>query len=97
MAEEIGYTNITNIPEMVKLAVKVQATRKPHILRVDGEDIAVLIPPPSQKSPKAQEAKDVDRSGTKALLTIAHMGLRGGDTHLSENIDHYLYGAPKKR
>jgi len=41
--------------------------------------------------------KDVDTSGIKVLQAIAKMGITGGDDpNLSENIDHYLYGAPKR-
>jgi len=41
--------------------------------------------------------KTVDTSGIKNLLAIANMGLVSDDPYLSENIDHYLYGAPKKK
>lgn len=41
--------------------------------------------------------KRIDTSGKSTLLAIAHLKLTGGDDpYLSENIDHYLYGAPKK-
>ncbi len=42
--------------------------------------------------------KAIDTSGKGAMLAIAKMGLKGGDDpYLSANIDHYLYGAPKKQ
>ena len=59
-----------------------------------------------QREPMAQLAremlrdgvkrKNIDKSGKKNLLAIANMNLAGGDIHLSENIDAYLYGTPKK-
>ncbi len=38
-----------------------------------------------------------DTSGKSVLMAIANLNITGGDDpYLSENIDHYLYGAPKK-
>lgn len=42
-----------------------------------------------------QKIQTEDYSGKKTLLAIANMKLKGKDTNLSQNIDHYLYGAPK--
>jgi len=51
-----------------------------------------------RKAVKQQKKKQVDTSGIKTLLAIANLGMRGGDDpYLSENIDHYLYGAPKRK
>lgn len=44
-----------------------------------------------------KKRKTEDTSGIKNLLAIAKMGLVSDDPYLSENIDHYLYGAPKKK
>ena len=45
-----------------------------------------------------KKRKNVDTSGVKTLLAISKLGFKGGnDPYLSDNIDHYLYGAPKKR
>ena len=42
--------------------------------------------------------KSIDKSGKAVLLAIADLQLAGGaDPYLSENIDHYLYGAPKEK
>lgn len=41
--------------------------------------------------------KTIDTSGKQTLQKLLAMGVTGGDPYLSENIDHYLYGAPKKR
>jgi hypothetical protein len=40
--------------------------------------------------------KSLDPSGKKALLALAGIKGKSNDPYLSENIDHYLYGAPKK-
>jgi hypothetical protein len=40
----------------------------------------------------------VDTTGKKTLQKLFAIKATGGDDpYLSENIDHYLYGAPKKR
>ena len=42
--------------------------------------------------------KSIDQSGKAVLLAIADLRLGGGaDPYLSENIDHYLYDAPKNK
>jgi hypothetical protein len=44
-----------------------------------------------------QKKKTVDTSGKGAMLAIANIKAKSDDPYLSENIDHYLYGAPKKK
>ncbi|HSW96250.1 MAG TPA: hypothetical protein VLF89_00335 [Candidatus Saccharimonadales bacterium] len=41
--------------------------------------------------------RKTNASGIKTLLALADIGGKSDDPHLSENIDHYLYGAPKKK
>jgi len=42
--------------------------------------------------------KTIDTTGKKTLQKLFAIGATGGDDpYLSENIDHYLYGAAKKR
>ena len=44
-----------------------------------------------------KESKNIDRSGKSVMRAIANMNIKKGPKDLSANIDHYLYGAPKKR
>ena len=44
-----------------------------------------------------KKRKTVDRSGRNTLHALANIGAVSDDPYLSENIDHYLYGAPKKK
>jgi hypothetical protein len=37
-----------------------------------------------------------DLSGKQALQRIGNLGLKGGPRDLSRNLDHYLYGSPKR-
>jgi hypothetical protein len=96
MPEEITYTNITHMPEIVKLAIEVQATRKKHVLCIDGQDIAIVQPISAKGTSEVESEKTIDRSGKQVLLKLLSMGVTGGPEDLSANIDHYLYGGPKK-
>lgn len=44
-----------------------------------------------------KKRKTVDTSGIKTLLALTKIGAKSDDPYLSENIDHYLYGAPKRK
>ena len=44
-----------------------------------------------------KKRKNVDMSGVNTLHALANIGGISDDPYLSENIDHYLYGAPKRR
>jgi len=44
-----------------------------------------------------QKRKAVDTSGRKTLLALTNIGATSDDPNLSENIDHYLYGSPKRK
>lgn len=45
-----------------------------------------------------KKRKKIDYSGKTVMRKLLEMKITGGDDpYLSENIDHYLYGAPKKR
>ena len=44
-----------------------------------------------------KKRKTMDTSGMKTLVALTKIGGTSDDPYLSENIDHYLYGAPKKK
>lgn len=44
MAREIKRIDISNTPELLRLAEQVRTSREPRVLRRDSEDIAVLMP-----------------------------------------------------
>ena len=62
MAHEIIPIDITNAPELRRLAEEVAKTRTPRVLRRDDEDIAVLSPAPARKrrSRRARTAADLE-------------------------------------
>lgn len=41
--------------------------------------------------------KDVDTSGKTVMRKLLNMKIKGGPRDLSTNLDHYLYGGPKKK
>jgi predicted DNA-binding protein len=43
-----------------------------------------------------QKVKHTDYSGKATLMALVNLKLTGGPQDLSHNLDHYLYGGPKK-
>jgi hypothetical protein len=43
-----------------------------------------------------QKTTAIDQSGKTALKNLFSLGFKGGPSDLSTNLDHYLYGGPKK-
>ena len=43
-----------------------------------------------------EKSDGIDYSGKTALRNLIHLKGTGGPTDLSTNLDHYLYGAPKR-
>ena len=44
MPAELKSIDISDIPELVRIAEEVRDTNEPRVLRRDGEEIAVLVP-----------------------------------------------------
>ena len=44
-----------------------------------------------------RKEKSIDRTGTNVMLAISGLKLKGGPKDLSTNLDHYLYGGPKRK
>jgi hypothetical protein len=53
MATEFKSVDISDTPELVRLAEEVRATREPRVLRRGGEDVAVLAPIPPASGRRA--------------------------------------------
>lgn len=43
-----------------------------------------------------KKEKTIDRSGKTVMKRLLDIKAKGGPEDLSSNLDHYLYGAPKK-
>jgi hypothetical protein len=87
MARELKRIDITNVPELLRIAEEVQASQEPRVLRRDSEDLAVVRPikPSRRRVPpgRATGAKD-------PLWSIVGIGRSEGPTDISENVDKYL-------
>ena len=70
MAKDINYIDISGVPDLLRIAEEVQTTRKPHMLRRDSEDMAVLIP----VTPTRHKAK---RTKTRADYEAFHAAAGG--------------------
>ena len=57
MAQEIKSIDITNMPDLVRMAEAVRETREPRLLRSDGEALAVLTPVRSPRRQGTSERK----------------------------------------
>ena len=44
-----------------------------------------------------EKKKNIDTSGMEVMIALSKLNLKGGPKDLSKNIDHYLYGGPKKK
>lgn len=44
-----------------------------------------------------ERAQETDYTSIRTLEAIANLGISGGPKDLSVNLDHYLYGRPKKK
>ena len=44
MAKELTPIDVTNTPELLRLAEEVRASGEPRVLRRDSEDMAVVVP-----------------------------------------------------
>lgn len=42
-------------------------------------------------------SKNIDTSGKTVMRRLLNMNITGGPKDLSTNLDHYLYGGPKKK
>ncbi len=45
---------------------------------------------------KLEQERQINTSGNATLRALAQLKLVGGPADVSTNIDHYLYGAPRK-
>lgn len=74
------------IPEpMHQQLVQLSTARKEPVAKILREFIT-----------KGIQTSGIDTSGRSAMRAIANLKFKGGPKDLSKNLDHYLYGGPKK-
>lgn len=94
MAKELKTFDVSNAPDVRKLAEEVQATQEPQILRRDKEDLAIV-------SPIRRAIKRPSRSRPIAagdsLWNLVGAGESTGDADTSDNKHKYLADAYQHR
>jgi hypothetical protein len=61
MARELKSIDVTNNPDLLRLAQEVQTTREPRVLRRNDEEIAVLVPAKPGRAKRASRGKVLTR------------------------------------
>ena len=79
MVKELKYVDITNVPDLLRIAQEVQTSREPRVLRRDNEDIAVLVPAKSSRARRATRGKVLTREDPLFdLIGIGQSEIPGG-------------------
>ncbi len=52
MAQEIEAIDVTDVPELRRIAEEVRDTREPRVLRAGDEEVAILMPVPVKRGRK---------------------------------------------
>ena len=89
MAKEMQRVDVSNIPELVRIAEEVQKTHRPRLLGKDKEDLAIIVPlGPSRRLGARGRLYTKDDS----LFNIIGLAQGPGDdaTDVSENKYKYL-------
>ena len=68
MDEDTSYIDISDVPDLLRLVEEVRTTRRPHILRKNSEDLAVLMPVTSarHRNKRARTRADYEAFRTAA-------------------------------
>lgn len=72
MVREVEHIDISDMPDLIRLAEEVARTQKPRLLTYGDEDLALLLPPRSRRSPKGNAVTDAD---IEAALAASWVGL----------------------
>ena len=60
MAGAVKSVEVSDVPELLRIAEEVQASGEPRVLRRRGEDLAVLSPLPSASRPRPPDRREAD-------------------------------------
>ena len=66
-----------------------------YFAKTNKEPMAAIVREFIEEGLKRAQVKNF--SGKDNLQAISNLNLAGGPKDLSKNIDHYLYGAPRKK
>lgn len=71
MARELTPVDVTDTPDLLRLAEEVRRSGKPRLLRRDGEALAVLSPAPAPRKRRARKPKTYTQADDEAFLASA--------------------------
>lgn len=80
MTQEVEAMDISDRPELVRLAEEVRRTQRARVLRRDGEDLAMLTPleAPKKRSRKSKKEVFTREDPLFGLTGIGDSGVEGG-------------------
>jgi hypothetical protein len=71
MVRELAPVDVTNDPELLRLAEEVRRSGRPRLIRRGGEDLAVLSPVGSVTRRTTRKSKTYTRADDEAFLASA--------------------------
>jgi plasmid stability protein len=90
----IQYVYIQNMIR-TQLYISEEAHRNLRMLaEASGESMAKIVRDILEE--RLEHREENDYSGKQAVRSLLKLQFRGGPKDLSANLDHYLYGAPKR-
>lgn len=94
MAKELKRIDVSKVPELLRIAQEVQATRRPYVLGQDSEDLAMVTPvgPVAKRSTRGLPVTEDD--ALFRLIGIGHSGITEG---VARNKHKYLADAYRHR
>jgi len=87
MAEGLKTIDVSNMPEALEIARRVQQTNEAQVLSINGENIAVVMPLPMAASSPRKGRSFTKEDSLFKLIGIGHSGISGG---ISEKKHEYL-------
>ena len=93
MAQDVRHVNLSDLREVLAwehLVEEVRATKRPAIIRADGEDVAELRPAPKHLAGKRRSRSGL-RPGDALDRLIGMVDVEPSD--VSEHVDTYLADA----
>ncbi|MBI3942277.1 MAG: hypothetical protein HY326_04625 [Chloroflexi bacterium] len=91
MTEELNPVDISNMPELLRLAEEVRDTGEPRVLRRDSEDLAIMTPvKPTPTKPRKSRSRRNVFTPDDPLWNIVGIGHSEGPGDVSENKHKYL-------
>ena len=89
-ARTMEATDISEMPELVRLAEEVRHTNQPKSLRVGNEEVGVLRPPRPRKPSARRRRTGCLREDDTFWNIVGMVTAEDGPTDVSSNKHHYL-------